>query len=158
MVESNEALAQHLVDVCVASHQRLAEFLGSDLADESRTLDWVDAIVTTIAKDTYDQFPHWHHWTGKCIGEVPFEHYIWSLGLFGTIWYYDIMLRKARDRKAPTAAERTEAQRHLLMRAMDLAKQQIDSSQDLAAEEGFKRDGRPPNKLRHYLNRLMWGH
>ena len=153
-----DELAREIVALAVASHRRLAAFLGPDLADESKTLDWLDEQATQMAKLLYAEQSHWHHWTGRCIGEVPFELYVYAVGVFGTVWFYDIMLRKARDRGLPEAAMRTEGLRDILFAALDQAHFEVEQTRDREAEARHKRDGRRTGRVAHWLNRLRWGH
>lgn len=118
--------------------------------------DWLNRYIWTLAKDEYKRSPHWHHWAGKCIEEVPFELIVGSAGLFGAVWYFEIMLRKARDRhKSP---ERVLMFRKFLDSILDAVQRDIEGNCDIESEEVYKRDGRPINRWKHLWNTVWWRH
>jgi hypothetical protein len=147
--------ASELTEYVRQSHQALGAFLPPD---EYLPWAWVDGQVNELAERLYQEVPHWHHWTGRCIGVVPLEMRVAAMGMFGVLWFYEIMLRKARDRHAPDSWDRVEAWRQHLQDTLDFIRQDIQTSKDEEAEERHRATSRPVSRVRHWWNSLWWGH
>lgn len=143
----------NLIKLVRNSHDWLPAYLKKDAF-----LHWVVLNVNFLSKSLYQRMPHWHHWKGHCIKMPPLELWVGAMGLFGSIWYFDIMLRKARDRHSFKTREYILEYRNYLDACLDAVQKEIDSTRDIEAEERHKRDAKPTSRLRHILNTILWRH
>ena len=136
------------------SHKELPDLLHP--YDEFIPWVWVNDHTEKIANMMHKR--HWHRVSGECMRDIPFELRMLALALFSTTWSYHILMRKARDRKNTRLNEVLQEFRTLLMDAMKRIDEEVDSTRDLEAETRFQKEYRKPNRLRCFINRLMWGH
>lgn len=111
-----------------------------------------------MADELFRDMPHWHSVGGQCLEQIPFELHMAAVSIFSSVWYYEIMLRKARDRSAGDAIQWVEAWRALLNQVLDVAKADIEATTDLEAERAYKHDHCKVNRWRHLFNLLRFGH
>ena len=156
-----------IIQVARRSHKSLQQAL-SEPTDELLPWSWVEMSYFLLAIELYQAMPHWHYVSGRCLKPVPFELRMGALALFSSAFYYDIMLRKARDRGNNRLAwERTEEWRRLLENTLDTIREEIGFSRDPESEQLFRRDYKKARdswlkrlwlQLRHRWNTLQWGH
>ena len=156
-----------IIQVARRSHKSLQQAL-SEPTDELLPWAWVEMSYFLLAIELYQSMPHWHYVSGRCLKPVPFELRMGALALFSSAFYYDIMLRKARDRgNSRQARENTEEWRKLLKSTLDTIRQEIGTSRDLESERLFWRDYQKTRdsrlkrlwiRVRHWWNTLSWGH
>ena len=161
------ALRDLIIQVARRSHKSLQQAL-SEPTDELLPWSWVEMSYFLLAIELYRAMPHWHYVSGRCLKPVPFELRMGALALFSSAWYYDILLRKARDRgNSRQAWENTEEWRRLLERTLDAIRDEIGTSRDAESERLFWQDYKKTRdsrlkrlwiRLRHGWNTLQWGH
>lgn len=166
-VAEDTALRDLIIQVARRSHKSLQQGLQESV-DELLPWSWVEMSYFLLAIELYQAMPHWHYVSGRCLKPVPFELRMAALALFSAAFYYDIMLRKARDRgNSRLAWQNTEEWRRLLESTLDTIREEIGTSRDPESERLFHRDykrarvGRAQRlwiRLRHGWNTLQWGH
>ena len=174
MVEDTD-LKDLIIQVARRSHKSLqaglqdsADRASSQYGFELLPWLWVEMSYFLLAIELYQAMPHWHYVSGRCLKPVPFELRMGALALWSSAWYYDICLRKARDRgNSRQAWENTEEWRKLLESTLDTIRQEIGTSRDLESERLFWRDYQKTRdsrlkrlwiRVRHWWNTLSWGH
>lgn len=166
-IAEDTALRDLIIQVARRSHKSLQQGL-QESTDELLPWSWVEMSYFLLAIELYQAMPHWHYVSGKCLKPVPFELRMGSLALFSSAFYYDIMLRKARDRgNSRKAWENTEDWRRLLESTLDAIREEIGFSRDPESESLFRRDYKKTRDsrlkrlwiwARHGWNTLSWGH
>lgn len=149
---------QEIHEFAVKTHDLIPFLVNDDDSDKDGRYDWMLVTIKKFAKKMYDAQPHWHHWTGACIQAVPFEVFVGAAGVLYASWFYDIMLRKARDRKSAFARERTQEYRALLNQTLTRILAEVDKTRDIRAEKEHVERSSPINKKLHDANTKKWGH
>ncbi len=126
--------------------------------EEGLPLECIGHHVRVIAERLYREQPHWHQFRGPCMRDIPFEVNMQALALLACTWVADIYLRKARDRDGPGMASRCGQWRNLLTATLDHVEHEVASSRDPDAKAAWKRDRRPTNRWRCFINRVLWRH
>lgn len=119
---------------------------------------WMEKHTMELAEEVYAAEPHWHWYNGKCLEEPPFELYMQCLTLLTCTWVADIFLRKARDRQLPEMTVGFKQWANLLYAALEYTSHDVSNSHDPEAARLWLREGRRPNRLKHWWNKLFWGH
>lgn len=162
MKKANNMTKLKLLKLVRQANSKLMESLTS----EGIPWTWIDTYVNIIARDFYNNQPHWHSVSGKCIKDIPFEIYMESLTIFSTAWTTDIFLRKARDRHSQGMKERWIDFNRLLNSLMDYFQEEIGTNRDLDAEAAYQKDleksfslrHKKIYRLKHLINKFILGH